>query len=49
VLLGKVWAASDESQRASKRQKDLADVGRLVEAFPDLRSRVPDEIQRRLL
>ena len=49
VLLGKVWAVSDESRRASKRQKDLADVARLVEAFPDLRSRVPDEIERRLL
>jgi hypothetical protein len=49
VLLGKVCAASDESRRASKRQKDLADIARRVEAFPDLGSRVPDDIQRRLL
>ena len=49
VLQGKIWAVSDETRRGSKRQKDLADIARLLEAFPHLRAAVPDEIQRRLL
>src|SRR5262249_4364338 len=36
VLQGKVWAAPDESGRPSKRQKDLADIARLLEVRPDL-------------
>ncbi|MGD9100868.1 MAG: hypothetical protein PVF45_10350, partial [Anaerolineae bacterium] len=38
VIRGKVWAFSDPTRRASKRQKDLADVLRLVEAYPHLLS-----------
>jgi hypothetical protein len=49
VLTGKIWAASDEHRRGSKRQKDLADIARLLEAFPHLRGLVPEDIQRRLL
>lgn len=49
VLDGKVWAALDSSRRASKRQKDLADISRILESFPDLRDRVPKEILVRLL
>jgi hypothetical protein len=49
VLQGKLWAASDATRRASKRQKDLADIARLIEAYPELRSRVPDEILDKLL
>jgi hypothetical protein len=49
VLRGKVWALSDMGRRPSKRQKDLADVARLLEAFPHLRSHVPDQILARLL
>lgn len=49
VLRGKVWAASDPQRRGSKRQKDLADIARLLEAYPQLGPLVPDEIQRRLL
>jgi len=49
VLQGKVWAASDESRRASKRQKDLADISRLIEAHPRLRERVPAELLDRLV
>ncbi len=49
VLQGKVWAAMDSSRRASKRQKDLADIARLIEAHPELRRRVPPEILSRLL
>ena len=49
LLQGKVWAASDTSRRASKRQKDLADIARLIEARPELRDRVPREILDKLL
>lgn len=48
LLLSKVWAVMDASRRASKRQKDLADIGRILEAYPDLRSEVPVEIVSRL-
>ena len=49
VLQGKVWAAQDPTRRPSKRQKDLADISRLLEAHPALRSRVPDDILLRLI
>ncbi len=49
VLQGKVWAAQDVSRRPSKRQKDLADISRLLEAHPDLRPQVPQAILDRLL
>jgi hypothetical protein len=48
VLQGKIWAALDDTRRASKRQKDLADIARLLEAQPDLRARVPQAILDRL-
>jgi hypothetical protein len=44
VLQGKLWAVSDQSRRGSKRQKDLADIARLLEAYPELRDRVPAEV-----
>jgi hypothetical protein len=44
VLDGKVWAALDPERRGSKRRKDLLDVERLLDARPDLRSRVPSDI-----
>ena len=49
VLQGKVWATQDHGRRPSKRQKDLADVARILEADPDLRRLVPQEILARLL
>jgi hypothetical protein len=49
VLRGKVWAASDSSRRASKRQKDLADISRLLEGHPELREMVPQAILQRLV
>ncbi|MFN3981076.1 MAG: nucleotidyl transferase AbiEii/AbiGii toxin family protein [Caldilinea sp.] len=49
TLQGKVWAASDPERRASKRQKDLADIARLIEAYSWLRARVPAELLERLL
>lgn len=48
VLEGKIWAASDETRRASKRQKDLADIARLLEAYPQLREQVPRSLLERL-
>lgn len=48
VLQGKIWACLDEDRRKSKRQKDLADIARLVEAFPHLAERLPEEIRKAL-
>ena len=48
VLRGKVWAYLDKSRRRSKRQKDLADIMRLVEAQPTLESQLPPSIRRLL-
>jgi hypothetical protein len=44
VLQGKIWAYSDVSRRKSKRQKDLADIMRLVETHPGLRDKLPAEL-----
>jgi nucleotidyltransferase AbiEii toxin of type IV toxin-antitoxin system len=49
VLQGKIWAVEDPSRRASKRQKDLADIARLLERRPDLRSQVPAHVLERLI
>ena len=49
VLRGKVWAALDPERRPSKRQKDLADIARILEANPRLRVAVPAEILARLV
>ena len=49
VLQGKIWAASDAARRPSKRQKDLADIARLIEAYPGLRSRVPASLIEKLV
>jgi hypothetical protein len=44
VLAGKLWAYSDETRRGSKRQKDLADIMRLVETHPELKASLPAPI-----
>jgi hypothetical protein len=49
LLRGKVWAVTDSARRPSKRQKDLADIARLLEAYPVLRSQVPAEVLARLV
>ena len=49
VLQGKIWAALDSARRGSKRQKDLADIARILENYPQYRSLVPKEILERLL
>ncbi len=48
VLCGKVWAVQDSEKRPSKRQKDLADIARLLETHPRLRELVPPEVLARL-
>ena len=49
VLQGKIWAFQAPERRASKRQKDLADIARLLESYPGLRSRIPPDVLARLL
>ena len=49
VLQGKIWAVLDPARRASKRQKDLADIARLVEFEPRLRGLVPGDVLGRLI
>lgn len=45
LLKGKIWAYSDEERRKSKRQKDLADIMRLVESHPQLKDLLPEKIK----
>ncbi len=44
VLKGKIWAHTDEKRRGSKRQKDLADIMRIIESFPELKKTLPGSI-----
>jgi hypothetical protein len=48
VLQGKVWAYMDKTRRKSKRQKDLADIFRIVEKFPQLEAFLPQTIREEL-
>ncbi|MCB9433794.1 MAG: nucleotidyl transferase AbiEii/AbiGii toxin family protein [Ardenticatenaceae bacterium] len=48
VLQGKLWAVQDSNRRPSKRQKDLADIARLLENYPELEQHVPEAILARL-
>ncbi len=49
VLQGKVWAASDPARRPSKRLKDLADIARLLEVAPHLRSLIPADLLAKIV
>ncbi len=44
VLKGKLWAYADQKRRMSKRQKDLADIYRIVEAYPKLKKFLPKKL-----
>jgi hypothetical protein len=46
VTRGKLWAYSDPSRRLSKRKKDELDLIRLGEAYPELRSLLPEEVRK---
>ena len=48
VLQGKIWAYMDKDRRKSKRQKDLADIFRIIEKYPQLKSSLPQSIQEEL-
>jgi hypothetical protein len=48
VTRGKLWAYGDPRRRLSKRKKDELDLIRLAEAYPELRSRYPDDLQEQL-
>ena len=48
VLQGKIWAAEDKARRPSKRQKDLADILRLIETKKGLFSLVPSSLRKKL-
>ena len=48
VLQGKIWAYSDEQRRGSKRQKDLADIFRIVETYPEFKNKLPESIKNKL-
>lgn len=48
TLQGKLAAYSDSERRPSKRQKDLADISRLIEAHPALKSLLPPNVYQRL-
>jgi hypothetical protein len=48
VVQGKLWAYSDPERRLSKRKKDELDLLRLAEAYPELRSTYPQELQKLL-
>jgi hypothetical protein len=47
-LQGKVWAYMDKERRKSKRQKDLADILRIIETFPKFEAALPEGIRREL-
>ena len=49
ALSGKIWAAMNPQRRGSKRQKDLADIARILEAYPHLRTQVPESVLQRLV
>jgi hypothetical protein len=48
TLKGKLLAYQDGSRRASKRQKDLADISRLLESHPQIRGLIPADVLTRL-
>lgn len=48
VFMSKVWAAQDPARRASKRQKDLADIARMLDVYPHLGDLVPDDLRARM-
>ena len=48
VLQGKVWAYMDKTRQKSKRQKDLADILRIVEEHPQLERTLPQNLRDEL-
>ena len=48
TLQGKILAWRDPERRASKRQKDLTDILRLIEAHPKLHRLLPEDVAKRI-
>lgn len=48
TLHGKILAWQDPERRRSKRQKDLLDIMRLVEAHPRLRNQLPADLMKKI-
>lgn len=48
TLRGKILAWQDPKRRATKRQKDLLDIMRLVEAHPKLRKMLPAGLSKKI-
>lgn len=48
ITQGKLWAWNDPNRRLSKRKKDELDLIRLAEAYPELKSSYPVDLQEQL-
>ena len=48
VVRGKIWAWTDEKRRATKRKKDELDLMRILEAYPETRGSMPEEIKQQV-
>ena len=48
VLQGKIWAYMDKERRRSKRQKDLADILRIIETYPEFEEALPQGLREEL-
>jgi len=48
VVRGKIWAWTDEQRRPTKRKKDELDLMRILEAYPELREVMPQEIREQV-
>jgi hypothetical protein len=48
VLQGKIWAYMDKERRKSKRQKDLADILRIIETYPEFEEALPQSLRDEL-
>jgi hypothetical protein len=49
LIQDKVWAWQDPRRRLSKRVKDEADLLRVGETYPDLRSLLPETLRQRIV
>ena len=45
IVRGKVWAWSDVRRRPTKRKKDELDLMRILEAYPETRALMPEQIK----
>ena len=48
VVKGKIWAWSDKTRRVTKRKKDELDLMRILEALPETRNLMPEQIRNRV-